>query len=274
MMRRWLPDFMCVALVALLLATAAAAQAQVVSVQDLLQLKDFERDTGATVAPIYHGWESNADGTASMYFGYLNRNWKEEVDIPLGPDNFFEPGPQDHGQPAHFRTRLRKNIFWITVPKDFKGQFIWTLTIRGNTERVKATLAADAEINFTHFPQQQNTPPRVTGIGPDQRISLSEAATLKVTVVDDGLPTPRPGTVGLAVEWHKYRGPGQVTFSPSTPPVQDGVAVTTAKFSEPGTYVLQVLADDGSRTAPTSDCCWTTAVTTVTVNPAVASQKQ
>jgi hypothetical protein len=261
MMRRWLRAMIGAGSMAFILGTAATIEAQVVSVQDLFRLEDFEHDSGSTVAPIFHGWETNADGTASLYFGYLNRNWKEEMDIPLGPNNFFEPGPQDRGQPAHFLPRLHKNIFKIDVPKNFKGQFVWTLTMRGKTEKVKATLDPTAEINFTHFPQQKNTPPRVTSIEPSQTIVLPQTATLRVTVVDDGLPSPQ----GLKVEWYKYRGPGKVTFADAVPKINQGTAVTTASFSEPGVYMLQVLGDDGSRSAPTSECCWTTAVTTVTV---------
>src|SRR6202035_3497769 len=42
---------------------------------------------GQNVAPVFEGWEHNPDGTYSMVFGYLNRNFEEEVDIPLGPGN-------------------------------------------------------------------------------------------------------------------------------------------------------------------------------------------
>jgi hypothetical protein len=258
---RWLRAVVGAGAMALSIGTAARGEAQVVSVQDLLRLEDFEHDSGTTVAPVYHGWEANSNGTASMYFGYLNRNWKEEVDIPLGPNNFIEPAPLDRGQPGHFLPRLHKNIFKIDVPKDFKGQLVWTLTMRGKTERVKATLDPTAEIYFTHFPQQKNTPPRVTSIQPDQTIALPATATVKVTVVDDGLPDP----AGLKIEWRKYRGPGQVKFDNKTPKLDHGNAVTTVSFSEPGVYMLQVVADDGSRGGPTADCCWTTAVTSVTV---------
>jgi hypothetical protein len=61
------------------------------------QLMDTRPDTGQTVAPVYEGWEPNPDGTVSMYFGYMNRNWKETLDIPVGPNNFFEPSPADRG---------------------------------------------------------------------------------------------------------------------------------------------------------------------------------
>ena len=37
--------------------------------------------------PYFEGWEHNPDGTYSMVFGYLNRNYEEEIDIPVGPNN-------------------------------------------------------------------------------------------------------------------------------------------------------------------------------------------
>ena len=42
---------------------------------------------GQDVAPVFEGWERNPDGTFSMVFGYLNRNYEEELDIPVGPGN-------------------------------------------------------------------------------------------------------------------------------------------------------------------------------------------
>ena len=47
----------------------------------------FVQKTGADVIPIYEGWYRNPDGMLSLSFGYLNRNYDEEVDIPVGPAN-------------------------------------------------------------------------------------------------------------------------------------------------------------------------------------------
>jgi hypothetical protein len=104
---------------------------------------------------------------------------------------------------------------------------------------------------------------------------------LSVGVTDDGLPKPRvrrgsqpneplPAGVsgdtntGLRVEWSKYRGPGQVTFEPPSQAVTDGKASSRATFSAPGDYIIQVVADDGSRVAM-YHCCWTNAQIKVTV---------
>ena len=44
-------------------------------------------NSGQNVAPGYEGWEKDPDGTKFFVFGYMNRNWEEEIDVPVGPDN-------------------------------------------------------------------------------------------------------------------------------------------------------------------------------------------
>ena len=87
------------------------------------QLVQIRHWSGQGVAPTYEGYDVNADGSVNMWFGYMNRNYEEELDIPVGPDNSFEPGV-DRGQPAHFMVRRHKDVFWVVVPKDF-GDRSW-----------------------------------------------------------------------------------------------------------------------------------------------------
>jgi hypothetical protein len=76
--------------------------------------------------------------------------------------------------------------------------------------------------------------------------------------------------VGLHLSWFMYRGPGKVTFTPEQIKVwedtrtganspwapvwvapempADGKVTVQASFSEPGTYVLRSIADDGALT--------------------------
>ncbi len=56
--------------------------------------------------------------TARSYFvfGYMNRNWEEEIDVPVGPDNGFNVGGADQGQPTHFLPRRNRFIFSVPVP--------------------------------------------------------------------------------------------------------------------------------------------------------------
>ena len=103
---------------------------------------------GQTVSPAYEGFEVNADGSYSLLFGYMNRNWSEELDIPVGPDNFFSPGEVDVGQPTHFLPRRNRFIFKVRVPADFGDQeLVWTLKHQGVTKVAYATLRQDLLID-------------------------------------------------------------------------------------------------------------------------------
>jgi len=76
-----------------------------------------------------------------------------------------------------------------------------------------------------------------------------------------------------------YRGPRAVTFDKENPPSDTlsgggvnvlfrGKATTTAKFTEPGDYVLHVTANDFSGEGGSGEvCCWTTALVRVAVTP-------
>ena len=96
---------------------------------------------GQNVAPVYEGWYVAPDGSVKVLFGYLNKNYEETLDIPVGPNNKIEPGTLDNGQPTHFLPRRQYGVFAVTLPRDQpKTEFTWTLTIRGQSESVPATL--------------------------------------------------------------------------------------------------------------------------------------
>ena len=280
MTRRLIPHVACWGAVTLFLAASIDVHGQIVGqsgAAPVIPLVEPPRNFGLTVTPVFEGWEPNPDGTFSLYFGYLNRNFQEELDIPLGPNNSFDPAPVDRGQPTHFLPRRQKQAFAIVVPKDFgEKKLTWTLTIRGKTERIPGSLHPLQQIDVRKETRQGNTPPTITSAGPNQTVTLSQPLSLSVAVTDaDGLPKPGQGQPGLNVRWSKWRGAGKVTFSNPRPPVTGGKAVTTATFSEPGVYVLQVLADDGSMfqnsqgsSIPGAGCCWTTRLVTVTVKGA------
>src|SRR6266850_444364 len=55
--------------------------------------------------------------------------------------NFFEPGPADRGQPAHFYRRRNPFMLRVNVPADWgKKELVWTLIAKGKTEKARATL--------------------------------------------------------------------------------------------------------------------------------------
>ena len=152
---------------------------------------------GQNVQPIFQGWSRNPDGTYEMHLGYLNRNYLEELHIPIGPDNNIEPGGPDQGQPTYFYTRNNRQIFSVTVPADFGNQeLIWNLTIRGRTEQAVGWLQPEWEIDPDTGGRQlgeearRNAPPAVTLSAPAS-VSLQDKLTLTANVTDDGLPTPR-----------------------------------------------------------------------------------
>jgi hypothetical protein len=256
--------------------------------------------SGQSVAPVYEGFDTNPDGTYNLWFGYMNRNFEEEPDVPVGPENTFEPGG-DRGQPTHFAPRRHKDVFKVTVPKSFGTQkLVWKLTVHGKTESVPGSTNPIWEIDHrrttrggTDDNTDSNTPPVVAVRPASQSIATGGKATLTVTATDDGLPTKRSivgvgapedgerrpqGPAGLSFEWFKYRGPGVVTFSPQEGMFASGSATTTttASFTVPGEYWLQVLVDDGSGESAGNfgyHCCWTNTVVTATVHDAASEQK-
>src|ERR1700686_4531279 len=88
-------------------------------------------EAGASVTGAFEGWFKNPDGTFSLLLGYYNRNLKQELDIPIGPNNQIEPGGPDRGQPTHFLPGRQTGVFVITVPKEFTAQqrLTWTITL-------------------------------------------------------------------------------------------------------------------------------------------------
>jgi hypothetical protein len=162
---------------------------------------------GQNVSPGFEGWEENADGSFNMLFGYMNRNWEEEIDVPVGPDNMISPGVADQGQPTHFLPRRNRFVFKVRVPKDFgTKELIWTLTTRGKTEKAYATLRTDSKVDDvvkasetgalgagTSSPEvRANKPPIVKFDGDTYRtVRVGQPVALEAIVTDDGIPKPR-----------------------------------------------------------------------------------
>jgi hypothetical protein len=201
--------------------------------------------TGQNIAPVYEGWEQNRDGSFNLVFGYFNRNWEEEINLPIGADNQLEPGGPDQGQPTHFFPRRNRFVFRIKVPKDFaKREIVWTLTSNGKTERAYGSLKPDYFIddtvimaNFgaagmggTDASLVGNKPPvlKVEG-GNSRTIKAGGSVSLVAVATDDGIPKARPmprlnpgfasrftvdSATGLRLSWFLYRGAGKVAFDP------------------------------------------------------------
>lgn len=258
---------------------------------------DVRATKGLVVSPVYEGWYE-VEGTTYALFSYYNRNLEEIVHVPIGPHNSVAPGPPDQGQPTRFLPGVFYGVFAVAVPKDQpKTELTWTLTANGQTLSIPASL----DPRYLISPQREtgsaypgNTPPVLkldpagpSGQGPHGIVAIRTATVsrplmLDAWVTDDGLPPPKPGTRvplsvgslhlgswGLVLRWQVYRGAGAVHFASQTPEVEQGKARTTVAFSEPGDYMLHLLAID-SRAA--TRCCWTNGYVKVTVDKAAASR--
>ncbi len=103
-----------------------------------------------------------------------------------------------------------------------------------------------------------NQPP-VVNAGPNQTAYYPSAVTLSGTATDDGLPI---GST-LTVQWTQVSGPGSATFA------NPASAATTVAFSQPGTYILQLSANDTQYT--TTGTCTITYLSAVKLPPIVSA---
>ena len=199
---------------------------------------------GQNIAPAFEGWQENEDGSFNLLFGYFNRNWAEELNIPVGPNNNIEPGGPDYGQPTYFYPRRNRFIYKVRVPADFgEKELVWTLTSNGVTERAYGSLLIDYFTDNTVimnnkgagggggglYELEGNKPPELRVDGPLTRsVKVGETLQLAAFASDDGIPEPRSlppipfqfrvtpdSASGLWVSWFVYRGDGaDVKFSP------------------------------------------------------------
>lgn len=214
-------------------------------------------NAGQSVVPYFEGWIKNPDGTFEMVFGYFNRNWKQEISVPVGPDNKVEPllgTTGDLNQPTYFLPRRHRFIYRVRVPANFgKQSVVWTLTTNGRTERAYGELIPEQEINervvmtngsFDPGHDDPNKQPTLTVVT-TATATVNTPLALKVQAADDGLPKPRQAStpkpvatagtaapspftaqvnssgprrvLGLRVTWKQYRGPAKAVFLPEDP---------------------------------------------------------
>ncbi len=220
---------------------------------------------GQAVVPVFHGWSENPDGTFDMHFSYINRNWQEHLDIPVGANNNISPAPfgPDGGQPTHFFPRVNRWQFKVRVPKDFgTKELVWTLTSKGETNRAFGTLnpgyAIDDFLMMHEFGNSQRgrKGPTVTVEGPKQR-TVKVGQPVPLAAVAQESPTAGPagrggggraggptgpvteiraggvggdfvrGTArGLRLAWYVFRGPSERVVER----VVEGVVFTPPMF--------------------------------------------
>jgi hypothetical protein len=174
-----------------------------------------------------------------------------DVDSPIFQEyqNYFDAVALDGEYELFFSTSLfenwgganekwmrgKNNLWYFILPS---GE-LYEWSGSGLDGRLITTLDpsyhADPQRLFNADPHS-NQPP-VVSAGADRTIRLPGTATLSGSATDDGLPSS-PGRV--TTSWSQVSGPGTVTFGNSF------AANSTAAFSEAGTYVLRLSANDGS----------------------------
>jgi len=259
------------------------------------------KDAGQNIYPAFEGWYQNADGTYTLLIGYYNRNKKQTLDIPIGPENRIDPGAPDQGQPTHFVVGRGWGTIAIKVPKDFGDKKLtWTLTANGKTVSVPFGLTKGYQIEpfldaamgnkppvfkFSEKGEALTGPPKPLSAAPVVSGAVGEAIALNFWISDDGheeTPTggsaaaPAPGAAAgpprrprVSATLSKYRGPGMVNFADATPAIEKDKVSTTATFSMPGDYIIRLEGNDASGVGGGGfQCCWSTAYLKVTVKAA------
>jgi hypothetical protein len=226
---------------ALLLAGSAIVSARLpASSQSRLPMEPLH-ESSQTVQPSFEGWWQEADGTYRILVGYLNRNTKETPDIPVGPDNHFDPGGPDQGQPTHFLTRRHWGMFTVTVPKDFGDKkLVWSLTVNGQTMSVPMSLNKLWIVDPYHEIGIDNTPPTITfdetgpsKSGPDPLIVRRTATVgtplpLPVWVADEAKNRIAGRGAGGGGRGARGGGRGAAVDGAGTPPADPNAALAAA----------------------------------------------
>ncbi len=184
--------------------------------------------SGQSIQPIFEGFERNPDGSRTMWFGYLNRNYDEAPNVPIGAMNSFheaagvssagpvdqdlildDPGSIDRGQPAYFYPRRQQFVFGVRVPADFVGkELVWSVSVHGETLTAVGTLeqgniwsvdegvwsanrgrGTGGRIDVAY----SNQPPEVRIVGGEGQRStnVGQPLALRAFASDDGHPGPR-----------------------------------------------------------------------------------
>ena len=233
-------------------------------------------DRGQNVAPVFEGWEQNQDGTFTMVFGYLNRNYEEMPEIPVGPNNMLEPGPADRGQPTRFYPRRQQFIFRVQVPSDWgEKDLVWTLTANGRTDQAIGSLwpswkiddgviKANRGMGINGAPADNQQPSVAGPGGTELTVTLPDTLTLTAVLGDDGIPgptAPRNGSDAdedpdAAARRAAARARAARVQSPNNQAVVDarvardtGLAITWTHYRGPGavTFDPMSIAIEGGR---------------------------
>ncbi len=150
---------------------------------------------------------------------YVNGIAQALTDVSTGPGGLSETTLNDSAQNLMIGNRA-------DAARAFGGRI--------DDLRIYGRAMSAAEVYGLATLPNGNRAPEVNA-GTNQTTIVDVPITLNGTATDDGLPNP-PGM--LTITWSLVSGPGNVTFGSSN------TVSTTASFDTPGTYVLQLAAND------------------------------
>ena len=141
---------------------------------------------GQNVQPFFEGWQRYPGWPISMWFGYLNRNFKEQLDIPVGPNNTFDPAGTWDSRPISIpdgSSSCSRSTCRRIGTKTRK--LIWTVTANGRTSTRHRLAAAGMGSGRRRDPDErfsrrdaagrsaQPIAPEITG-SPDQTVGARQ----------------------------------------------------------------------------------------------------
>jgi len=164
------------------------------------------RERGSSVTGAYEGWFRAKDGASYFLVGYFNRNTKQELDIPVGPNNRIEPGGADQGQPTHFLPSRQWGVFSIKIPNDLGAKKLtWTLVANGQTNTITLHTIKEWVVEPFEDPASKNTPPVIKFdpdgpgfTGPPVGVAASLTAVQSEPLILNAWITDEPAKLNVA----------------------------------------------------------------------------
>ncbi len=227
-------------LAALVLAMAVSAPSR--GQDDQPRFLSLTPPEGLSIIPLMEGWIANEDGSTTISFGFINRNTDQDVDLPLGENNYIEPAEFDGMQPTHFPAGRGTGVFAVTLPPGQEETDVWwRLRSGGEVLQVPGRRGASAyELDFIR-PRPQGSLQPLAAFGDtepsaglmanftdhDGAVAVGEQVELVVNARDPAERDPNDTRFGepldMNVAFSKHQGPGAVEFArdPNAPEVEN-----------------------------------------------------
>ena len=213
-------------------------------------------DSGQDVQPIFEGWTRADDGSYGFYFGYLNRNYREQPSVEIGSANYFSPGAADRGQPTHFYPRTQRYQFKVEMPDgtgtSIEDGIVWHLTVNGNEQFAYGWLQPEWEIDENTITSNLrsgfgrsvdqiylNEYPVIAVSASATTVSVGHGVMLTAEITDDALPTelpprkPRSRLPTLIPPDGQAKNPDNVRWYQKPRPPRNGLSVLWVVYRGP-----------------------------------------